>query len=149
MRSKMHVRSYKELAIWTKGIEIVDNIYKLTKKFPNEEKFGLATQMNRSAISIPSNIAEGFARSHSRQFTQFLRYSLGSCAELETQLIVASRQHHITETDFLASEDLLDHESRMIMSFMKKLKLNFKNPNPSFDPTIRRSDDRTIKRNHS
>ncbi len=80
----MKVRSYRELDVWKKGIEIVDLVYEITKKFPNEERYGLATQMQRAAVSIPSNIAEGFARQHTKEYQQFCYISLGSCAELET-----------------------------------------------------------------
>jgi len=78
----MKVESYKELNVWKKGIEIVDRIYAITENFPQRELYGLACQMQRSAISIPSNIAEGFARGHTAEYKQFLRIALGSCAEL-------------------------------------------------------------------
>jgi len=73
------------LRMWQKGIEIVKDIYMLTSKFPKEEIYGLTAQMRRSAISIPSNIAEGFKRSFPKEYKQFLHISLGSAAELETQ----------------------------------------------------------------
>lgn len=83
------VRSYKELKVWQKGIEVVKLIYAITDKFPKSETYGLASQMQRAAVSVPSNIAEGQARQHTKEFRQFLHTSLGSVAELDTQLIVA------------------------------------------------------------
>ena len=78
------INSFKDLRIWQKGMEIVTDIYTLTKKFPKEELFSLTSQLRRSAISIPSNIAEGFKRFHNKEYKQFLFITLGSCAELET-----------------------------------------------------------------
>lgn len=74
------VKRFNDLRIWQKGIEIVGDIYILTKKFPKEELYGLTSQLRRSAISIPSNIAEGFRRYHNKEFKQFLYIALGSCA---------------------------------------------------------------------
>ncbi len=80
----MKVKDYKDLKVWQKGIEIVDKIYSITDHFPKDELYGLANQMRRSAISIPSNIAEGFVRNHLKEYIQFLYIPLGFCAELET-----------------------------------------------------------------
>jgi four helix bundle protein len=85
----MKIKSYKELDVWKKGIEIVDMVYTMTGTFPKEERYGLTTQMQRAAVSIASNIAEGFARQHTKEYQQFCYIALGSCAELETQLIIA------------------------------------------------------------
>jgi four helix bundle protein len=120
----MKVRSYKELDVWNKGIEIVNQIYEITERFPSKELYGLASQMQRSAISIPSNIAEGFARGHTAEFVQFLRIALGSCAELETQLIIADRRNYASHAEVLNLQGDLDHESRMIMNLIKSLRGN-------------------------
>jgi len=82
------IKNFQDLRIWQKGIEVVKDIYILTKKFPKEELYGLTSQMRRSAVSIPSNIAEGFRRYHNKEYKQFLYIALGSCAELETQIII-------------------------------------------------------------
>lgn len=118
----MKVKSFKELDVWKKGIEIVDMVYKITDDFPKEEKFGLATHIQRTAVSIPSNIAEGFARQHTKEFIQFCHVALGSCAELETQLIIASRRNYLPSEDFHKLEDHIDHTSRMLMNLIKSLK---------------------------
>jgi four helix bundle protein len=122
----MKVKSYKELNIWKKGIEIVDNVYSITEKFPQKELYSLTSQMQRSAISIPSNIAEGFVRGHTAEYRQFLRTALGSCAELDTQLVIAHRRNYITRTEVLSLQEDLDHESRMIMNLIKSLSKNVK-----------------------
>ncbi len=81
--------THENLEIWKKSIEFVTKIYISTKDFPDEEKYGLVSQMRRSAVSIPSNIAEGAARKSDREFLQFLHIALGSLTELDTQLIIS------------------------------------------------------------
>jgi four helix bundle protein len=122
----MKVKSYKELNIWKKGIEIVERVYKITEDFPQKEQYGLTSHMQRSAVSIPSNIAEGFARGHTAEYKQFLRTALGSCAELDTQLIIARKRKYTAETEALIIQENLDHESRMIMNLIKSLSRNAK-----------------------
>jgi len=93
------IKNFQDLRIWQKGIEVVKDIYILTKKFPKEELYGLTSQMRRSAVSIPSNIAEGFRRYYNKEYKQFLYIALGSFAELETQIIIANELDYIDETD--------------------------------------------------
>ena len=85
------VRSHKDLEVWQLAVELAVAVYAATKTFPKEEQFGLSLQMRRSAVSIPSNIAEGAARHGKKEFLQFLYVSLGSASELETQLEIAGR----------------------------------------------------------
>ena len=92
------VKSYKDLLIWQKGIELIKDVYQVVKKFPREETYVLSDQLRRAAISIPSNIAEGQARQHTPEFKQFLYISLGSLAELNTQLIIAKELGYINES---------------------------------------------------
>jgi four helix bundle protein len=82
---------HKDLDAWKKSVDLVSTIYELTAKFPKEEQFGLINQIRRSAISVPSNIAEGAARHSNAEFKRFLNISQGSLAELETQLIISQR----------------------------------------------------------
>ena len=82
-------RSFKDLLVWQKGMALAKGIYGITRPFPNEEKFGLVSQMRRAAVSIPSNIAEGQARHTTKEFIQFIYHAEGSVAELETQLMLA------------------------------------------------------------
>jgi four helix bundle protein len=118
----MKVQSYKELNVWTKGIEIVDKIYKTTDAFPQKELYGLVSQLRRAAVSIPSNIAEGFARQHTKEYMQYLHISLGSCAELETQLIISQKRNYLTDKELVELQEDIDHESRMLANLIKSLK---------------------------
>ena len=86
--------THKDLDVWKLAIDFVVDIYRLTKKFPKDERYGLTSQMRRSAVSIPSNIAEGAARRTDKENIQFLHISLGSISELETQLIIADRLNY-------------------------------------------------------
>jgi len=122
----MKVKSYKELNIWKKGIEIAERVYIITENFPQKELYGLSLQMQRSAISIPSNIAEGFVRGHTAEYKQFLRIALGSCAELDTQLIIAHKRNYTTQAEVINLKEDLDHECRMIMNLIKSLSKNAK-----------------------
>ncbi|MBU0635351.1 MAG: four helix bundle protein [Candidatus Omnitrophica bacterium] len=116
------INSFKQLKIWQKGIEIVKDIYRLTKIFPKEELYNLTSQMRRSAVSIPSNIAEGFKRYHNKEYSQFLHIVLGSTAELETQLIIAKELSFIDKEDLDRLSEKANHLSRMIAVLLKKLK---------------------------
>ena len=91
----MTIETYRDPETWKKGIELAKSIYKLTEKFPKQETYGLISQMRRSAISIPSNAAEGFKRYHNKEYMQFLYVTLGSCAELETQITIAKELKYI------------------------------------------------------
>jgi four helix bundle protein len=82
------VKHYKELQIWQKGMALVKDIYRVTEAFPASEKYGLAAQLRRAAVSVPSNIAEGQARNGTGEFLQFLSHASGSLAELETQILL-------------------------------------------------------------
>ena len=85
------MKTHKDLNVWNRSIELVITIYKVTKDFPKEETYGLISQMRRSAISVPSNIAEGAARQSKKEFRQFLYIASGSVSELETQLIICNK----------------------------------------------------------
>ena len=90
---------YKDLEAWKKSVDLVTDIYEITKIFPEDEKFGLVSQMRRATISIPSNIAEGSARNSDKEMVRFLDVSLGSIAELETQMIISQKLGYINQTD--------------------------------------------------
>ncbi len=115
------IKRFKDLRIWQKGIEVVTDIYTLTKKFPKEELYGLTSQIRRSAISVPSNIAEGFRRYHNKEYKQFLYIALGSCAELETQIAIARMLKYITEEKETELIEKLDHLCRMTTNLIKRL----------------------------
>jgi len=83
------MRNFKELKVWQKGFQIAINSFRITETFPQQEKFGLASQINRAGVSIPSNIAEGSSRNSDKDYNRFIEISLGSSFELETQLMIA------------------------------------------------------------
>lgn len=118
------IKSFKDLLIWQNGIQLVEDIYKVSKALPKEEIYGLQSQLRRSAVSIPSNIAEGFARFHNREYRQFLYIALGSCAELTTQIIIAKRLKYIKEANAKNILSEIEEISKMTMSLIKKLKMN-------------------------
>ncbi len=92
-------RSFRDLDAWKLSIEFVKSIYQLTNRFPTSETYGLTSQLRRSAISIPSNIAEGQGRNSSKEFKQFFAFALGSPAELESQLIISKKINCLAEED--------------------------------------------------
>jgi len=112
------MRNFRELKIWIKGMEIAKDIYTIFPKLPDYERFGLQTQLSRSAGSIPSNIAEGSAKSSEKDFRRFLEFSLGSAYELETHLILVDDVHHINTRTII---DKVQEEQKMIASLIKKL----------------------------
>jgi four helix bundle protein len=104
----LSMNSYKDLDVWQKSIEIVLRVYELSKKLSEDEKFNLTSQMRRSAVSIPSNIAEGHGRKTDGEFKHFLRIAYGSSSELETQLYIVYRLEYITKMEYdTVSEDLI------------------------------------------
>ncbi|MGE4489895.1 MAG: four helix bundle protein [Kiritimatiellales bacterium] len=110
---------YKDLEVWSRSVDIVTDIYRLTTDFPESEKFGITNQMRRAAVSIPSNIAEGSARRHSKDFIHFLRIADGSAAELETQLIISEKLHFASANQHLEDEILIIR--RMLAALIKSL----------------------------
>ena len=119
MREK--IKTYRDLDIWKKGVEIVKEIYKITDRLPKHEIYCLSNQMRKAAISIPSNAAEGFKRYHNKEYKQFLYITLGSCAELETQLTIAKELDYIHQNEEKELLQNLDHLGRMITNLIKKL----------------------------
>lgn len=118
----MYLKSYKELIVWQKSIQLVKEVYKLTNEFPKNETYGLSNQMRRAAISIPSNIAEGYSRKNTKKYLQFLRISYGSGAELETQTIIAKDLYN--KLDYETADLLLKEVMKMLNSMIQKLENN-------------------------
>ncbi|OGE13255.1 four helix bundle protein, partial [Candidatus Curtissbacteria bacterium RIFOXYB12_FULL_40_6] len=116
------IRSYKDLIVWQKAFKLALNVYEVTKKFPKEEVYGLTSQMRRCAISIPSNIAEGYARHRRLEYIQFLQIAFASGAELETQLLIAKEIGFIKENDSKSLSTQLDEVMKMLNSLIDKLK---------------------------
>ena len=113
--------NFKKLKIWNEGIALVGESYKLTRTFPDSERFNLISQLNRCAVSIPSNIAEGSSKSTDRHFKKFLENSLGSAFEWETQLIVAYNENFLPKEKFEELEEKILQIQKMIGSLMDNL----------------------------
>lgn len=113
--------SYKELKVWQRGTELVIEIYRLTKLFPKEELYALTSQMRRAAVSIPSNIAEGYTRKHRQEYIQFLRVAFGSGAELETQLVISKQLELAPLKNFDKADALLNEVMKMLNGLIDTL----------------------------
>jgi four helix bundle protein len=115
------MHNFKELKVWKAGIEVSKMIFQLTRSFPSEEKYGLISQMIRSAISIPSNIAEGCGRKSDKELYQFLNIALGSSFELETQLIIANEFNYVNQQIFDTTYTQITEIQKMITGLQKSL----------------------------
>ena len=120
------VRSYKDLVAWQKSMELVTAVYRASQGFPKEEIFGLVSQIRRSAVSVPSNIAEGHARTSKKEFQYFLSNARGSLAELETQLTIAHQLAYIDETRINQLLDRLGEVGRILNGLLTALKRSSK-----------------------
>lgn len=118
----MKVASYKELIVWQKSMELVKATYLLTDKFPKDELYGLASQMQRAAVSVPSNIAEGYLRGHKKEYLQFLSVALGSAAELETQLLICKSLPKFKNLDCVMAESLVNEVMKMLYVMIERIK---------------------------
>ncbi|MCB1228959.1 MAG: four helix bundle protein [Verrucomicrobiae bacterium] len=118
------INSYRDLKVWNLAMDLAASIYEFSKQFPNDEKFGLVSQIRRASVSIPSNIAEGHGRRSTRDYIRFLRIARGSIAEVETQILLSNR---LGFSDADTSEQLLgklDELGRMLASLIKKLDIH-------------------------
>ena len=120
-RAVPKVGGFKDLLVWRKGIQLVREIYKLTKPFPADEKFGLVSQMRRAAVSIPSNIAEGHARKTTGEFIQFLSHAEGSLAELDTHLVLAVELGYSKTSQVASATELVSELKRMLNGLRRTL----------------------------
>lgn len=116
------MNNYRELHIWKKGMLLVEEIYFLSKKLPDDEKFGLTSQIKRCSVSIPSNIAEGAGRNSNKEFAHFLSIANGSTTELETQLILTVNLKFLLETDINNALVLCQEIKNMNYALQKSLK---------------------------
>ena len=120
-------KTHKDLDVWKISIELVVDIYSLTKDYPDIEKYGLISQMQRCSVSIPSNIAEGAARTSTKEFAHFLSIALGSLAELDTQLIISNKLNYIKNTEFInITEEKVIKIRKMLIGLKKAVEKNGK-----------------------
>jgi len=115
------IRSYKDLIVYQKAYQLSLQIYKVTESFPKTEIYGLVSQMRRSAVSIPANIAEGYRRGHRKEYIQFLRIAQGSCGELETFLSISKDLDFIKEKEFEEFEKVQEEISRLLQALISSL----------------------------
>ena len=116
------MKNFKELLIWKRSFELVDKIYDVSKNLPSEEKCGLTSQIRRSAVSIPSNIAEASGRTTDKEFARFLEIALGSAYELETQLLIVQKRKMILKDEVAPILSELVQIQKMIFAFYSKIK---------------------------
>ena len=115
------LKNFKDLNVWQKSYKICIELYKLTRSFPNEEKFGLTSQMRRAAISVPSNIAEGYGRKTIPDYVRCLYIAYGSICELETQSLLSGDLNYLNETDQKILLEKIKEVERMLMALIKSL----------------------------
>ncbi len=116
------MKTHKDLDVWKFSIELVVKVYELTGAFPKEEKYGIIQQMRRSAVSVPSNIAEGAGRTSTKEFANFISISLGSLSELETQLIISQKLSFLNPTSFKNIINDLTQIRKMLLGLKNSLK---------------------------
>ena len=121
-KNENKVKSYKDLIVWQKSMDLVIEIYKLVKKLPKEETYSLSDQMRRAVVSIPSNIAEGYTRKSTNEYLNFLSIANGSRTELETQLLICERIKYLSEADTEKAFVLIDEIGAIIYHIMTKLR---------------------------
>lgn len=119
----MSLQSYKDFKVWQKAMDLTVEIYKLVKLLPKEETYALSDQMRRAVVSIPSNIAEGQGRNHTKEFINFLSIARGSNSELETQLQICVKLNYITEKEIENALKLCEEVGKMLSTLIKKLRL--------------------------
>ncbi|MCD6065694.1 MAG: diversity-rating retroelement protein bAvd family protein [Bacteroidetes bacterium] len=118
------MNQFKELKVWQDAIDLGVEVYKLTKRFPSDEKFALVSQINRSVVSVSSNIAEGAGRNNPKEFRQFLGIALGSACELESQLVISQKLDFISPDDLSKHSAKLVHVQNMISKLIKSININ-------------------------
>ena len=116
------IKSYKDLIVWQKSLDLVESIYRITEDFPPKENFGIISQMRRASVSIPSNIAEGYGRQSKGSYAQFLSIARGSLFEIETQIELCVRLKYIQEASSKKLQFETTEISKMLTSLISKIK---------------------------
>ncbi|MBI4688366.1 MAG: four helix bundle protein [Nitrospirae bacterium] len=120
--------NYKELKVWQKSYQLCLEVYRVTREFPNEERYGLTSQIRRSVLSIPSNIAEGYGRKTTPDYIRLLYMAYGSSCELETQILLSGDLGYIKAKDFKKLQDDIGEVERMLKALIKSLENKRLNP---------------------
>jgi four helix bundle protein len=116
------IHSFRDLVVWQKSVDLVTEIYRLSKKFPKDEVFGLTSQIRRAAVSIPSNIAEGRGKSSKGEFQQFLHHAMGSLAEVETQIVIAQNLGYLNAAEVEPVMEIIAEVGRLLNGLLTSLK---------------------------
>ena len=117
----MAKKSFRELIVWQRAMDLVVEVYSLTKLLPKDEVYGLSSQMRRAAVSVPSNIAEGNSRNTTKEYVRFLNIALGSNAEVETQLEICLKLKYVEANQIYKASELCTEVGKMLNSIAKKL----------------------------
>ncbi len=123
-KGKGMVKSYRDLIVWQKSMQLVTQVYSKTKILPREELYGLVAQIRRSSVSIPSNIAEGYGRNSTNDYLRFLQIASGSLYELQTQLEICLNLEYLSKEDFESIDEQSREIERMLSSLIKKVGAN-------------------------
>src|SRR5215204_5286710 len=114
------MRPHEKLGVWSRAVDYVVVIYRMTDGFPKEERFGLTSQIRRAAVSVPANIAEGAGRESDKEFLYFLSNAQGSASELATEILIARELGYLSLRDYEEANDELGHIGRMIVGLSRK-----------------------------
>ena len=121
-RHRARIESFRDLVAWQKAIDMVDMVYDLTAKFPRDEMFGLVSQMRRAAVSVPSDVAEGYARRHLKEYLRFVDMARGSLCELQTQAIISRRRGFLSDGDAASLQDATDEVGKLLYGLAESLR---------------------------
>jgi four helix bundle protein len=116
------IHSYKDLDVWKRSVALTTDLYKLTARFPGTERFGLSSQIQRAAISIPANLAEGWGRGSTREYVQFVTIARGSLMELETHLIIGCNLGFLNPDEFRVASEAIEEIGKMLNGLIRGLK---------------------------
>jgi four helix bundle protein len=123
MSDRPGIRNYRDLEVWQRGMDIALRVYEVTKKFPADERFGLTSQLRRAAASVPANIAEGHARSSTKDYLRFVAIAIGSLAETSTYIELAARLGYGSKDELRKIFEMTTEERRMLRALQKSLRL--------------------------
>jgi four helix bundle protein len=126
----MEVRSYRDLAVWQRAMDLTSLVYQVTAELPSDERFGLISQARRAAVSVPANIAEGHRRSSTKDYLRFLSIAAGSLAELETLIELASRLYSLRSTHLEELVGSADEVGKMLRAVQQRLEAKLSSPSP-------------------
>lgn len=121
--SESHISSYRDLVVWQRAIQLCLDVYGATKSFPVEERFGLTNQLRRAAVSVPSNIAEGYGRGSQADYLRFLRTARGSLAEIDTQLLIARGLGLLSDASYSGILESVNECGRILAGLIRRLEI--------------------------